>query len=96
MNGPTLKDRLLPSLLDRLTDNEPRKNDESRDQRVATLQSLREAVLRDLEWLMNTVNLESVMNFDDFPELRDTVINYGMPGLAGNTMSNSDRIVIQN
>jgi len=91
----TPSERLLPSLLDRLTDSEPRRTEESRDQRVGTQYTLRQSVLRDLEWLMNTINLESVVDLERWPELRETVINFGLPGLSGNTLNNEDRKAIQ-
>jgi type VI secretion system protein ImpF len=83
----TPKERLLPSLIDRLTDDQPGEREESRHQRASNIGSLRESVLRDLEWLMNTVNLESVIDFDSYPELKSTVLNYGMPGFSGATIS---------
>ena len=87
----THKARLLPSLLDRLTDERPKEREESRHQRAGNVTSLRESVLRDLEWLMNTINLESVESLEAYPELRTTVINYGMPGLSGTTLNLADR-----
>lgn len=81
----TPKERLLPSLLDRLTDDAPGQRQETRDARIGTMQDLRQAVLRDLEWLMNTTNLESVQDLSEYPELASTVINFGMPGLSGYT-----------
>ena len=87
----THKERLLPSLLDRLTDDRPTVREESRNSRVANIASLRESVVRDLEWLMNTTNMESVVDFEAHPELRQTVLNYGMPGLAGSTLRTEDR-----
>ncbi|NND91259.1 MAG: type VI secretion system baseplate subunit TssE [Granulosicoccus sp.] len=87
----THKERLLPSLLDRLTDDRPKVREESRHHRAGNISSLRESVLRDLEWLMNTVNLESVVSLDAYPEIRDTVLNYGMPGLSGSTLNTADR-----
>lgn len=89
------QNKLLPSLLDRLTDNKRSDSVESREQRAASLQSLRRAVIRDLEWLMNTVNLESSISLNNHPQLRDTVINYGLPGLAGYTIRHDDRLLIQ-
>lgn len=87
----THKERLLPSLLDRLTDERPKEREESRHQRAGNVTSLRESVLRDLEWLMNTINLESVESLEAYPELRNTVINYGMPALSGTTLNLADR-----
>ncbi len=49
----TPKERLQPALLDRLTDDEPEKPQESRDKRVLSTNRLRECVLRDLAWLFN-------------------------------------------
>lgn len=91
----TQKERLLPSLLDRLTDEKPQVREESRHHRAGNISSLRESVLRDLEWLLNTVNLESVETLEDFPELRQTVLNYGMPGLSGSTSNTADRDAIR-
>lgn len=89
------KERLLPSLLDRLTDDQPRLKEESRNARAGNIGSLRESVLRDLEWLMNTVNLESVISLEAHPEIRGTVLNYGMPGLSGSTLNTADREAIR-
>jgi type VI secretion system protein ImpF len=54
----TPKDRLQPSLLDRLTDEEPDQPQESREKRVLSLNRLRESVLRDLAWLFNASRVE--------------------------------------
>ncbi len=91
----THKERLLPSLLDRLTDDRPSVREESRHHRAGSISNLRSSVLRDLEWLLNTVNLESVVSLEACPEVRDTVLNYGMPGLSGNTINTADRNAIR-
>jgi len=85
--GLTHKERLQPSLLDRLTDEHPERKQESRDQRVLSIQKLRDCVLRDLSWLFNTVNLSAIQDLSLYPELEHSVINYGMPDLAGHTAS---------
>ena len=84
------QERLQPSLLDRLTDDAPDEQKESRDQRVLSLRRLRESVLRDLDWLFNTVNLEAVESLEDAPFAAESVINFGMPDLTGMTTSNVD------
>lgn len=86
----TQKERLQPSLLDRLTDDAPNVTQESRDQRVLTLQQLRECVLRDLAWLMNTENTETTTDFETAPLARESVVNFGIPTLAGLTASGLD------
>lgn len=84
------QERLQPSLLDRLTDDEPGNTKESRDKRVLSLSKLRQSVMRDLAWLFNTTNLAAVQDLADFPEAARSVVNYGMPDLAGHTASSVD------
>jgi type VI secretion system protein ImpF len=79
----TQKEKLQPSLLDRLTDNNPESQVESRAQRVLSLPQLRKSVIRDLGWLMNTGNLEARQNLDRYPYATHSVVNYGLPDLAG-------------
>ena len=84
------RDRLQPSLLDRLTDLEPDKRQESRDKRVLSQQQLREVVLRDLSWLLNTSNLASVEDIEDYPLVAASTVNYGIRDLTGKTASSVD------
>lgn len=84
------RDRLQPSLIDRLTDDEPEKKQESREKRVISRRRLREAVLRDLTWLFNTGNLASCRDLDGYPAVSRSVVNFGMPDLAGVTASKLD------
>lgn len=79
----TQKEKLQPSLLDRLTDNNPESKVESRAQRVLSLHQLRKSVIRDLGWLLNTGNLETRQNLERYPEALHSVVNYGMPDIAG-------------
>ena len=83
----TPAERLQPSLLDRLTDDEPGKTVESRAQRVMTMAQLRRAVLRDLAWLLNTSARVDEEGIEDFPEVSRSVINYGIIDLCGTTQS---------
>jgi type VI secretion system protein ImpF len=86
----TPRERLQPALLDRLTDHEPQREVESRDQRILSLSRLRECVIRDLTWLFNCENLASREQIDDCPEVMRSVVNYGIPALSGLTSSNRD------
>ena len=99
MAGLTAQERLQPSLLDRLTDNDPSSSRESLDARVLSKNQLRSAVLRDLSWLFNTTCQEPPMRSRDrearqmwlaAPEARRSVLNYGMPPLSGETMVVTD------
>ncbi len=83
-------ERLQPSLLDRLCDDDPENNQESREQRVLSVRRLRQSVLRDIAWLLNAVSLESAQSFESYPEAAQSVINFGIPDLSGHTISNND------
>ena len=81
-------ERLQPCLLDRLTDDEPAKTQESRAQRVVSLQRYREGVLRDLFWLFNaSAHLpyegDSPFSLTDYPEAAHSVVNFGIRHLFG-------------
>jgi type VI secretion system protein ImpF len=77
------KERLQLSLLDRLTDDEPDKKNESREKRVITVSRLKELVQRDLAWLLNSVAAATNINLDNYPEVQTSTINYGIPDLSG-------------
>lgn len=80
-------DRLQPSLLDRLTDDAPDKRAEAPDQVAMTRTRLRRAVLRDLAWLFNAINLEATQPLDDHPFARSSTVNYGIPALSGTKLA---------
>ncbi|QIH05199.1 MULTISPECIES: type VI secretion system baseplate subunit TssE [unclassified Pseudomonas] len=83
------RDRLQPSLLDRLTDDEPGNLKESPDKRVLSLSQLKASVLRDLAWLLNTTSLLEADATLHTPA-GTSVVNYGLPALAGYSASNID------
>lgn len=81
-------EKLQPCLLDRLTDDEPNKPQESRAQRVVSLQRYRQGVLRDLLWLFNaSAHLaregDCPFSLADYPEASRSVINFGIRHLFG-------------
>ncbi len=80
-------ERLQPSLLDRLSDDEPSNSQESREQRVLSVRRLRHSVLRDIAWLLNAVSLESVQSLENYPESAKSVINFGILDLSGHNLS---------
>ena len=86
----TPRERLQPSLLDRLTDDDPERAIESREARVLSPARLRECVRRDLSWLFNTTHLQSLQSLKEFPLVARSVLNYGIPDLAGRTASGLD------
>jgi len=97
MAEPIPIEKLQPCLLDRLTDDEPGKQEESRSQRVVSHQKYRRGVLRDLEWLLNTqayLNIEGMESFQlkDYPDAFRSVINYGTRQLCGLTAPDLERL----
>jgi type VI secretion system protein ImpF len=86
----TPQERLQPSLLDRLTDLDRNNTSEPRERRVLSLQRLKAAVLRDLAWLLNTGHYETLENLDAFPHVRNSVLNYGLPDLSGQSIAGMD------
>ncbi len=83
----SLQDRLQPVLLDRLSDDEPDKKTESREQRVMSLAKLRSCVLRDLSWLLNSERFGASEDRSGCPFVENSVLNYGVPALAGNSIT---------
>ena len=86
----TTQERLQPSLLDRLVDDEPHLTQESRDKRVMSLRKLREGVLRDVGWLLNTTSFYPPESLDLYPHVANSVLNYGLPDLTGKTVAGID------
>lgn len=91
----TPSERLQPCLLDRLTDDEPGKASESRDKRVFTTRQMRRAVLRDLDWLLNTAQKMGPEDQAETPEVCTSVINFGVPDLCGLTSGGIDIVALE-
>jgi type VI secretion system protein ImpF len=91
----THRERLQPSLLDRLTDHEPEKTQESREQRVFAVTRLRESVMRDLAWLLNTTNLAAGQDLGPYPQVARSVLNYGLPDISGTTVAGTDALALE-
>ncbi|OTA19566.1 hypothetical protein Xbed_02246 [Xenorhabdus beddingii] len=83
----TAKDRMQPFLLDKLTDNEPDKQQEVINNGLLSHSTLRQSVLRDLQWLLNSINSESEQDLSPFSEIRRSVYNFGVTPLAGKYLS---------
>ncbi len=83
-------ERLLPALLDRLTDHEPEKRTEAVDARSMNKSQFRRCVLRDLSWLMNATDLSTEIDFEGFDAAFSSVINFGLPPLSGKRISELD------
>lgn len=98
------RDRLQPSLLDRLTDDHPLDSQETVEARVLTRQQLRAAITRDLSWLFNairpepemaSVRLKELELWRPYPHACRSVLNFGMPAFAGSTKSSLDKMAME-
>ena len=83
MPGIQGRERLRPSLLDRLTDHAPTQPKDASDSQSVTAAQLRQAVLRDLAALLNTSNLAAIEDLSKTPLAAKSTLNYGIPGFAG-------------
>jgi type VI secretion system protein ImpF len=84
------RDTLQPALLDRLTDHDPTRQVESRQERVISRAQLRACVLRDLSWLFNTTNFASDADLSGYPLVAQSTVNYGLAPLSGKLVSSLD------
>lgn len=63
---------------------------ESPDRRAMSMSRLREAVLRDLRWLFNASGIDDVVDLERHPEVRRSVLNFGLRSLAGRPVTSID------
>src|SRR5512146_2092328 len=98
------RDRLQPSLLDRLPDHRPQDNQDALEDRVLSRPQLRAAVLRDLGWLFNAIRPEPEPASTRLKERElwrrhrhaaRSVLNFGMPAFAGSTKSSLDKAAME-
>ena len=85
------RERLQPALLDRLTDDAPdNRQPEPREARVINKNRFREAVLRDMAWLLNATRMANADELDGLDHVEGSVVNFGLPALSGETASTVD------
>lgn len=87
----TTQEKLQPALLDRLTDLRPEQLHESREERVISDAVLKQAVLRDLQWLLNSTPLTVDLGHSIPEHVATSVLNYGIPAMSGRLISSLDR-----
>lgn len=84
------QDRIQPALLDRLTDDNPDEQVEGDTSRTFSLARLREAILRDLSWLLNTSQLSTTVDLVPYPEVAMSTLNYGVRSRTGREVGGLD------
>jgi len=77
---------LLPSVFDRLLDDEPDNSRETARSRRQVLRQLKQSVGRDLENLLNTRQRWGEIP-ETMEELQHSLVNYGIPDFTGINMS---------
>ncbi|MDO6590543.1 type VI secretion system baseplate subunit TssE [Loktanella sp. D2R18] len=87
-----LQERLQPSLLDRLTDDAREKTSETGSVWIIDVSRLRQIIQRDLGWLLNTSNLEATHDLEAYPNVANSVLNYGVVDISG-SVATADRAV---
>lgn len=86
------------SVLDRLLDDEPGELRDPEAEWETSLAAYRAAVMRDLEWLLNTRRFPDPGPLDDFPELQSSLLCYGPPdvtSLSGDSSVTRRRLLRQ-
>ncbi|MEM7742252.1 MAG: type VI secretion system baseplate subunit TssE [Pseudomonadota bacterium] len=83
MTDRMLLERLQPSLLDRLMDDEPDKETEAGSKRIIDVRRLREIIVRDLAWLLNTSNIDTDHALRDSPNTATSTLNFGIGDVSG-------------
>jgi type VI secretion system protein ImpF len=83
---------LLPSVLDRLLDDDPDVQQEPPASRHQVLREMRESVRRDLEMLLNT-RIRPVDYPANLTQLKQSLVDYGVPDFTGMPLSSHDERV---
>ena len=88
---------LVPCLLDRLTDTDPRSSHDTKYHRGISVSKYRETILRDILFLLNTTCLHSEQLEILLPSyVKSSTINYGIPAFSGVNISDIDWSSVQN
>lgn len=81
---------LVPSVLDRLIDDDPGSQRENALQRYQVIRNLKESLKRDLEQLLNT-RWRCRQWPPDLNELEVSLVNYGIPDFTGVHFASAER-----
>ena len=63
---------------------------ETADRRAISMRKLRAAVMRDLGLLLNASGIDDVVDLEPYPEVRRSVLNFGLRSQAGRIVSSID------
>jgi type VI secretion system protein ImpF len=88
MARPEADQRLVPSVIDRLIDERPRSAQAPPEAAAPSLPQLKEAVKRDLEWLLNSRQVLADLP-GELRQLDRSLLTYGLPDFTSATLSNT-------
>ena len=87
MANPKFTKNIQQGLLDRLIDTEPQNRQEAPTSRPESLRQFRQAVKRDLEWLLNTTRMPIEVP-EACAEVKNSVLFFGLPDIASISLQN--------
>jgi type VI secretion system protein ImpF len=87
MPRPDIEQPLVPSVLDRLVDLEPKISIEPPASRSRSLVQVKDAVKRDLEWLLNSKQTLGALT--GLPHLDASAWSYGLPDLSASSLTSA-------
>ncbi|MCS3608606.1 type VI secretion system baseplate subunit TssE [Erwinia rhapontici] len=77
------KRQFLPTLLERLQDDEPKKSNERFDEFFFDSRKMRSIVQKDIATMLNNTNIEDSLDEYRHNLVADSVVNYGVSALVG-------------
>lgn len=89
MGLPGRQTQLLPSVLDRLLDDQP-ENSHGNEVLLYELSHFKRSLARDLEALLNTRVMSMTDLFSSFTKANDSMLQFGIPDLSGISLLNPD------
>ncbi|MTD28158.1 type VI secretion system baseplate subunit TssE [Erwinia sorbitola] len=81
------KRQFLPTLLERLQDDEPKQSRESYDAFFFDSRMMRSIIQKDLATMLNNTNIEESLDENKHQQVAESVVNYGVRALVGNHAS---------
>lgn len=81
------KRQFLPTLLERLQDDEPKKSVERYDEFFFDSRMMRSIIQKDIAAMLNNTNIEDRLDEHLHKMVADSVVNYGVSAMVGNHAS---------
>jgi Uncharacterized protein conserved in bacteria, COG3518 len=92
-NSSTRRSRYLPTLLERLQDDEPKSPHDRA--RPVDIKTIRQLVQKDIADLINHINIEDTLDEQRYKAVTESVLNYGIPALIGSQKDRNNWHIIE-